>query len=85
MSLKISLVDVERTQIILAVTLLLLKFQYSTISENDIDSLQRQYEELLAKIRPNAVGLVDAFDLRDEVGLFVHMWSSSAIKSTESN
>ncbi|XP_045447131.1 probable peroxisomal acyl-coenzyme A oxidase 1 [Melitaea cinxia] len=41
--------------------------RYSTISENDIDSLQRQYEELLAKIRPNAVGLVDAFDLRDEI------------------
>lgn len=67
--------------IFLPITLFLLKFQYSTISENDIDSLQRQYEELLAKIRPNAVGLVDAFDLRDEVCLLVHnMWSFSDIK-----
>ncbi|CAH2102903.1 unnamed protein product [Euphydryas editha] len=41
--------------------------RYSTISENDIDLLQRQYEELLVKIRPNAVGLVDAFDIRDEI------------------
>lgn len=41
--------------------------QYSSISEQDIDLIQRQYEELLEYIRPNAVGLVDAFDIRDEV------------------
>ncbi|XP_052738749.1 probable peroxisomal acyl-coenzyme A oxidase 1 isoform X2 [Bicyclus anynana] len=40
---------------------------YSTISRNDIEALQSRYEELLALIRPNAVGLVDAFDIRDEV------------------
>ncbi|CAH2262988.1 jg18691 [Pararge aegeria aegeria] len=40
---------------------------YSTISRNDIELLQSRYGELLALIRPNAVGLVDAFDIRDEV------------------
>lgn len=33
----------------------------------DIDSLQAWLEELLALIRPNAVGLVDSFDVRDEI------------------
>lgn len=33
----------------------------------DIDQLQSWLEELLAVIRPNAVGLVDSFDIRDEV------------------
>ncbi|CAG9581086.1 unnamed protein product [Danaus chrysippus] len=41
--------------------------RYSSISEKDIDFMQRQYEELLQHIRPNAVALVDAFDLRDEI------------------
>ncbi|CAH0724580.1 unnamed protein product, partial [Brenthis ino] len=41
--------------------------RYSSISEQDIDHLQRRYEELLESIRPNAVGLVDAFDVRDEL------------------
>lgn len=40
---------------------------YSTISKNDITHLQFRYEELLALIRPNAIGLVDGFDIRDEV------------------
>ncbi|XP_034836907.1 acyl-coenzyme A oxidase 1-like [Maniola hyperantus] len=40
---------------------------YSTISRNNINTLQERYEELLALIRPNAVGLVDAFDIRDEI------------------
>ncbi|XP_026759158.2 probable peroxisomal acyl-coenzyme A oxidase 1 [Galleria mellonella] len=40
---------------------------YSTISKDDIAALNKRYEELLALIRPNAVGLVDGFDLRDEV------------------
>lgn len=44
-------------------------FQFSSLSEEDIIGLQQRYEALLAKIRPNAVGLVDAFDLRDEVGI----------------
>lgn len=41
--------------------------RYSTVSEMDLVDLQQKYEELLALIRPNAVGLVDAFDLRDEI------------------
>ncbi|XP_026759159.1 probable peroxisomal acyl-coenzyme A oxidase 1 [Galleria mellonella] len=40
---------------------------YSTISKDDIPALRDRYEELLALIRPNAVGLVDGFDFRDEV------------------
>ncbi|CAG9796947.1 unnamed protein product [Diatraea saccharalis] len=40
---------------------------YSNISKDDIAILREKYEELLAAIRPNAVGLVDAFDLRDEI------------------
>lgn len=40
---------------------------YTSISETDILDLQLQYEDLLRAIRPNAVGLVDAFDLRDEL------------------
>ncbi|KAI8438112.1 hypothetical protein MSG28_010744 [Choristoneura fumiferana] len=40
---------------------------YTPISGKDVQQLQQTYEGLLAKIRPNAVGLVDAFDFRDEV------------------
>ncbi|CAH0592211.1 unnamed protein product [Chrysodeixis includens] len=40
---------------------------YSTITNGDIQKLQTRYEELLSLIRPNAVGLVDAFDIRDEI------------------
>ncbi|CAH0724579.1 unnamed protein product, partial [Brenthis ino] len=40
---------------------------YSTLSKEDIDKLYLRYEELLGLIRPNAVGLVDAFDIRDEI------------------
>ncbi|XP_052748854.1 probable peroxisomal acyl-coenzyme A oxidase 1 [Galleria mellonella] len=40
---------------------------YTPLSEGDIRDMQTRYEELLEKIRPNAVGLVDAFDFRDEI------------------
>ncbi|XP_013176608.1 PREDICTED: probable peroxisomal acyl-coenzyme A oxidase 1 [Papilio xuthus] len=40
---------------------------YASITERDVEELQRRYIELLAAIRPNAVGLVDAFDFRDEI------------------
>lgn len=40
---------------------------YSTISKDDLTILQNRYEQLLALIRPNAVPLVDAFDIRDEI------------------
>ncbi|CAH2102905.1 unnamed protein product [Euphydryas editha] len=40
---------------------------YTTISKDNIELLQTRYEELLGLIRPNAVPLVDAFDIRDEI------------------
>ncbi|XP_072946829.1 acyl-coenzyme A oxidase 1-like [Epargyreus clarus] len=40
---------------------------FTQLSEEDVRKLQRRYEDLLEKIRPNAVGLVDSFDFRDEV------------------
>lgn len=49
------------------VNFVLFRFQYSSISEVDLVSLQQRYEEHLTMLRPNAVGLVDAFELRDEV------------------
>ncbi|KAL0901881.1 hypothetical protein ABMA27_007036 [Loxostege sticticalis] len=41
--------------------------EYSSISSSDLTALRQRYEELLALIRPNAVGLVDGFDIRDQV------------------
>ncbi|XP_026319430.1 probable peroxisomal acyl-coenzyme A oxidase 1 [Hyposmocoma kahamanoa] len=41
--------------------------RFTSISERDIEQLQNWYEDLLTKLRPNAVGLVDAFDIRDEI------------------
>ncbi|XP_045495045.1 probable peroxisomal acyl-coenzyme A oxidase 1 [Colias croceus] len=41
--------------------------RYTNISEKDLRNLEMHYEGLLAAIRPNAVGLVDAFDIRDEI------------------
>lgn len=32
-----------------------------------MESLQRWLEDLLMAVRPNAVGLVDSFDIRDEI------------------
>ncbi|XP_013188651.1 probable peroxisomal acyl-coenzyme A oxidase 1 [Amyelois transitella] len=40
--------------------------EYSSISKADIAVLRNRYEELLTLIRPNAVGLVDGFGIRDE-------------------
>ncbi|XP_050343192.1 probable peroxisomal acyl-coenzyme A oxidase 1 [Nymphalis io] len=41
--------------------------RFTSISERDIEQLQNWYEDLLVQLRPNAVGLVDAFDIRDEI------------------
>ncbi|XP_043266222.1 probable peroxisomal acyl-coenzyme A oxidase 1 isoform X2 [Colletes gigas] len=41
--------------------------QFSSLSNEDVPALQRRLEELLALIRPNAVGIVDGFDIRDEI------------------
>ncbi|KAG6460357.1 hypothetical protein O3G_MSEX011937 [Manduca sexta] len=41
--------------------------RFTSISERDIEQLHRWYEDLLVQLRPNAVGLVDAFDIKDEI------------------
>ncbi|XP_041975385.1 probable peroxisomal acyl-coenzyme A oxidase 1 [Aricia agestis] len=41
--------------------------RFTSISEREIMKMQSAYEDLLSKIRPNAVGLVDSFDIRDEI------------------
>ncbi|XP_038208051.1 probable peroxisomal acyl-coenzyme A oxidase 1 [Zerene cesonia] len=41
--------------------------RFTSISERDIEQLQSWYELTLSKLRRNAVGLVDAFDIRDEI------------------
>ncbi|XP_078033194.1 acyl-coenzyme A oxidase 1 [Augochlora pura] len=41
--------------------------QFSTLRSEDVPSLQTWLEDLLAAIRPNAVGIVDGFDIRDEI------------------
>ncbi|CAG4983896.1 unnamed protein product [Colias eurytheme] len=41
--------------------------RFTSISERDIEQLQGWYELTLSKLRRNAVGLVDAFDIRDEI------------------
>jgi len=41
--------------------------QYVNITSSDIRQLQNRLEVVLAKIRPNAVGIVDSFDIPDGV------------------
>ncbi|KAF5284747.1 hypothetical protein FQA39_LY04472 [Lamprigera yunnana] len=41
--------------------------RFTNTTGKDVEDLQAWLEELLELIRPNAVGLVDAFDVRDEV------------------
>ncbi|XP_017768288.1 PREDICTED: probable peroxisomal acyl-coenzyme A oxidase 1 [Nicrophorus vespilloides] len=41
--------------------------RYTNTLGKDIEELQSWLEELLAAIRPNAVGIVDSFDIRDEI------------------
>ncbi|CAH2049992.1 unnamed protein product, partial [Iphiclides podalirius] len=40
---------------------------YTKITQADVDKMRLWYEETLGKIRRNAVGLVDAFDIRDDM------------------
>lgn len=42
-------------------------FQFTTITESDISRLQQKLEDSLAAVRPNAVGIVDSFDIPDMV------------------
>lgn len=41
--------------------------QFSCLNEENVPLLQSRLEELLSLIRPNAVGIVDGFDIRDEI------------------
>uniref|UniRef100_A0A1L8DZK4 Acyl-coenzyme A oxidase n=1 Tax=Nyssomyia neivai TaxID=330878 RepID=A0A1L8DZK4_9DIPT len=41
--------------------------RFVSITEGDIQDLQHTLEGLLANIRPNAVGIVDGFDIPDEI------------------
>ncbi|KAJ8926828.1 hypothetical protein NQ314_020678 [Rhamnusium bicolor] len=41
--------------------------RFTNVTGKDIEVLQAWLEELLAEIRPNAIGIVDSFDIRDEV------------------
>lgn len=41
--------------------------QFSDVTAQDIASLQKWMEVLLSEIRPNAVGIVDGFDICDEI------------------
>ncbi|KAK0180414.1 hypothetical protein PV327_006058 [Microctonus hyperodae] len=41
--------------------------RFSCMKSNDVQIIQKRLEDLLELIRPNAVGLVDAFDIRDEI------------------
>lgn len=42
-------------------------FQYAGLRSSDVPSIQEWMETLLHKIRPNAVGIVDGFDISDAV------------------
>ncbi|XP_045488456.1 probable peroxisomal acyl-coenzyme A oxidase 1 [Pieris rapae] len=39
--------------------------QYAPIAQSDIREMKSWYEDILVELRPNAVALVDAFDIRD--------------------
>ncbi|XP_026805001.1 probable peroxisomal acyl-coenzyme A oxidase 1 [Rhopalosiphum maidis] len=41
--------------------------QHSNLKPVDVHAIQRLLEDCLERIRPNAVGLVDSFDVRDEI------------------
>lgn len=41
--------------------------QFTNTLGKDIETLQAWLEKLLALVRPNAVGLIDGFDIRDEI------------------
>ncbi|KAL4084612.1 hypothetical protein QTP88_027543 [Uroleucon formosanum] len=41
--------------------------QYSNLKPNDVASIQSLLEDCLRRIRPNAVGLVDSFDIQDKI------------------
>lgn len=42
-------------------------FQFSNLKPQDVQSLLNRQDSLLAQLRPNAIGLVDSFDVCDEI------------------
>lgn len=42
-------------------------FKFTNLCERDVQELQGNLELCLSKIRPNAVGIVDGFDLPDGI------------------
>jgi acyl-CoA oxidase len=42
-------------------------FQYSTLKPGNVAGLQAMQDSLLRAIRPNAVGIVDGFDINDAI------------------
>lgn len=42
-------------------------FQYSSLKPSDVEGLQFLQDSLLNALRPNAVGIVDSFDICDEI------------------
>lgn len=47
--------------------LYLVWLQYSHLKISDVDAVNERLAELLAAIRPNAVGIVDSFDFHDDI------------------
>ncbi|KAG5309180.1 ACOX1 oxidase, partial [Pseudoatta argentina] len=41
--------------------------RFSCLNNEDVPALQTRFEEMLTAIRPNAVGIVDGFNIRDEI------------------
>lgn len=41
--------------------------RFSSLTKEHVSSLQSRLEQMLTAIRPNAVGIVDGFDIRDEI------------------
>lgn len=44
-----------------------MELQFSCLNNEDVPALQARFEEMLAAVRPNAVGIVDGFNIRDEI------------------
>lgn len=44
-----------------------LQHQFTQMTDADVQALQLRLENVLTKIRPNAVGFVDGFDIPDRV------------------
>lgn len=42
-----------------------MRAQFTNVTERDIQALQSRLEDLLTKLRPNAIGFVDGFDYHD--------------------